>query len=76
MSSMSRSLPYGSRGDVESDDSHACACTCIHPCTCFGTYLSIVDVGGWNVTLRHHAMPRLALHRLFVVAVVVVTAAR
>lgn len=56
MSSMSRILPYGSRGDVKSDDSHVRACTCIYPCTCFSTYLSMYRYS-WVVTLRHHAMP-------------------
>jgi hypothetical protein len=59
LSSMSHILPYGSRGDVKSDDSHVRACTCIHPCTCFGTYLSIIRL--WRLechpTPSSHAMP-------------------
>jgi hypothetical protein len=58
MSSMSRILPYGSRGDVKSDDSHVRACTCIHPCTCFwyvGTFRSWMLV--CHPTPSSHAMP-------------------
>jgi hypothetical protein len=73
LSSLSRILPYGSRGDVESDDSHPA----LIPVPALVRIVVSSDYGcGSYVTLRHHAIPRPALHRLFVVAIVVVIAAR
>jgi hypothetical protein len=73
LSSLSRILPYGSRGDVESDDSHPA----LIPVPALVRIVVSSDYGcGSYVTLRHHAIPRPTLHRLFIVAVVVVTTAR
>lgn len=72
MPSMSRILPYGSRGDVKSDDSHPAY---LYPCACLWlmyTYLSMMNVG----ILPYAITPCHALHRLFVVTVGVVIAAR
>lgn len=73
LSSLSRILPYGSRGDVESDDEHPA----LIPVPALVRIVVSSDYGcGSYVTLRHHAILRPALHRLFVVAIVVVIAAR
>jgi hypothetical protein len=73
LSSLSRILPYGSRGDVESNDSHPA----LIPVPALVRIVVSSDHGcGSYVTLRHHAIPRPALHRLFVVAMVVIIAAR
>ena len=52
---MSRILPYGSRGDVKSDDSHPAY---IYPCACVWLVYVPFDHEYWYLTLRHHAMPR------------------
>jgi hypothetical protein len=58
MPSMSRILPYGSRGDVKSDDSHPAY---IYPRACVWLMYVPFDHGYWYLTLRHHAMPRSTL---------------